>query len=180
MKTRKPDNKYHLLITIPFHPLDWAMIPFVIIGKKNHHLVFSIGWLFIYITIGRNIRELGIKVSEQSLLKDEMNDERYNPDMEKTEGIITEFPEYLIYPGMTFTGKHFTGRVEVLSIHPDTNILRVKCTKKYCHKYGVQYSQWYEDWDLSVTRIGFDQGEYFFSIFEGYPETENKSNTKKS
>lgn len=77
--------------------------------------------------------------------------------------------------GMTFTGNKncFTGRIEVLEIDEPNNRLRVGLTKDN----GTFFSNWNEDWDLKITRIGFQIGEYYIKSFinSSYPQDRQKS-----
>lgn len=80
----------------------------------------------------------------------------------------------LLSTGMTFTGvhPHFDGRVEVLSVCEEKDLVTVRLTKKLC---GVRLSIWFEDWLLSATLIGFDNGWYVLkNDFEGYPDLNEK------
>lgn len=70
-----------------------------------------------------------------------------------------------IRPGAVFSGKWFTGRVEVMQINRAENILKVKLSN------GHPNSMWNEDWDLEIVEIGFRTGDYFWKDdFPGYPE----------
>ncbi|MDC7249488.1 MAG: hypothetical protein PQJ49_06205 [Sphaerochaetaceae bacterium] len=54
--------------------------------------------------------------------------------------------------GLKFTGKWFTGKIEVLSVDEDKNELKVYLN-----------DSWEETWNLEHTRIGFSRGDYFLS-----------------
>jgi hypothetical protein len=58
----------------------------------------------------------------------------------------------ILKTGTLFTGKHFTGIVEVLSGNDNSNELKVKCSK--------DGSEWEETWNLEHTLWGFDLEEY--------------------
>ncbi len=59
-----------------------------------------------------------------------------------------------IKKGFLFTGKWFTGLVEVLSTNK--NDLEVKLRSQI-----NSGSYWYETWNLEHTKVGFQQGDYF-------------------
>lgn len=61
--------------------------------------------------------------------------------------------------GLLFTGKWFTGIVEVLEIKRSTNELEVKC-RNSDHSSS---DWWFETWDLGVTERGFGTRDYFIS-----------------
>lgn len=61
--------------------------------------------------------------------------------------------------GLLFTGKYFTGTVEVLEIKRQTNELEVRC--KNTDHTSSQW--WFETWDLGVTERGFSSGDYFIT-----------------
>lgn len=60
--------------------------------------------------------------------------------------------------GLVFTGKYFTGRIEVLFVDEYNDILRVGLQKQN----GTHLSNWNEEWNLEHTKIGFVHGDYFF------------------
>lgn len=66
-----------------------------------------------------------------------------------------------IKKGAVFTGKWFTGRVEVLEVKPKENKLEVKLFSNYDADTEKDY-YWFEDWNLGHTLIGFNNGDYFF------------------
>lgn len=71
-----------------------------------------------------------------------------------------------VKPGSIFTGKWFTGMIEVISINHSENELHVLLTSSDNKSY-----QWKETWDLELTEIGFKYGDYFWQTdFDGYPE----------
>lgn len=57
--------------------------------------------------------------------------------------------------GSVFTGRWFTGRVEVTKI--EENALHVSLQQKH----ETYISNWNEVWNLDHTKIGFNRGDYF-------------------
>jgi hypothetical protein len=80
-----------------------------------------------------------------------------------------------LLPGITFTGKHFTGRVEVLAINEEHNVLWVRCTSRI----NGHCSQFTEHWDLQHVRWGIEQGEYTYAQFPNYPSAHFSGFTEK-
>jgi len=62
--------------------------------------------------------------------------------------------------GFIFTGKWFTGKIEVLEVKEDSNELEVKLQ----HKVDATENEswWFETWDLGVVKRGW--GEDYFLI----------------
>lgn len=78
--------------------------------------------------------------------------------------------------GTIFTGKHFTGRVEVINTDEENNILQVQLTKIRNEGDGnPSFSTWDEDWNLQHVKWGFEQKEYFIKEFFDYPPTHHKN-----
>ena len=61
----------------------------------------------------------------------------------------------VIQKGAIFTGKWFTGKIEVTKI--EGNNLFVSLQKKH----ETHISNWNEIWNLEHTESGFDRGDYF-------------------
>jgi len=61
-----------------------------------------------------------------------------------------------IEKGLVFTGKHFTGRVEVLSVDEKENTIKVDLKTQA----GTAVVNWSEDWNLEHTQWGFEGGVY--------------------
>lgn len=61
--------------------------------------------------------------------------------------------------GQLFTGKYFTGKVEVLGINHEANELSVKLQSKVDATEDDYH--WFEEWNLEHTIHGFNRGEYF-------------------
>jgi len=80
---------------------------------------------------------------------------------------MRDFYSIRVTEGLIFTGKNFTGRVEILAFDFPNKILKVECTTKT----NEQFNTWPEDWDLQHTIWGFESGEYFAATFENYPPT---------
>jgi hypothetical protein len=59
--------------------------------------------------------------------------------------------------GMTFSGKHFTGKILIIEVDKANNKLIVNLTKK-CETFR---SNWTESWDLKHFIWGFESGEYY-------------------
>ena len=64
-----------------------------------------------------------------------------------------------IAQGVIFSGKYFTGKVEVLEVKEDSNEVEVQLWHKQ-YPTGDD-SWWFETWNLQHTKWGFERGEYF-------------------
>lgn len=74
--------------------------------------------------------------------------------------------------GSVFGGMYFKGKVKVLSIDEDKNILSVELTLPlHCkdENGNERFTVWNEDWDLQCTIWGFERGDYFEKDFPNYP-----------
>jgi hypothetical protein len=74
--------------------------------------------------------------------------------------------------GTIFTGSKncFQGRIEVMEIDPDNNLLTVNLTAEFENTQG--YHSWTENWDLEIVKFGLESGEYIITDFSDsdYPQ----------
>lgn len=79
--------------------------------------------------------------------------------------------------GMIFTGKYFTGRVEVLEMDEKCNSLQVSLTMPVLENGEItEFTEWCEEWDLQHSVNGFEVGDYFVKEFKGFPPALNEKN----
>ena len=74
--------------------------------------------------------------------------------------------------GTVFGGKYFKGKVKVLSVDNDNNILSVELTLPLNCKDesgNERFSIWCENWNLEHTIWGIEGGDYYEKDFSNYP-----------